>query len=233
MEEFGEDHLEPAAGLGIEAEVVVSAAQVLNERMPATDLSSRSAAALHPRHPRPRRHVHHRDLRQSLDRGETQSPRGRLPGHRHQRPTRMQPGPQPSELARQPLNSRPDYAQRSPAESATTRPGRPALRITRHCALGGVISPLLATSTCTSSIEPGQKTSTGAGALCRRRCGDVSITGAGRGRAGAADRPVGRARVGAQARQDPHRAPGRRRRGAGLPGLAQPAGARVDSPLGI
>lgn len=36
--EFGEDHLEPAAGLGIEAEFVVSAAQVLNERMSATDL---------------------------------------------------------------------------------------------------------------------------------------------------------------------------------------------------
>ena len=35
--EFGEDHREPAAGLGIEAEFVVSAAQVLDERMSATD----------------------------------------------------------------------------------------------------------------------------------------------------------------------------------------------------
>ena len=33
--EFGEDHLEPAAGLGIEAEFVVP--RVLNERMSATD----------------------------------------------------------------------------------------------------------------------------------------------------------------------------------------------------
>jgi hypothetical protein len=35
--EFGEARLQPAAGLSIEAEVVVSTAQVLNERMPATD----------------------------------------------------------------------------------------------------------------------------------------------------------------------------------------------------
>ena len=35
--EFGEDRFDPAAGLGIEAELVVSTAQVLNERMPATD----------------------------------------------------------------------------------------------------------------------------------------------------------------------------------------------------
>jgi hypothetical protein len=35
--EFREDRLEPAAGLGIEAEFVVSTAQVLDERMPATD----------------------------------------------------------------------------------------------------------------------------------------------------------------------------------------------------
>ena len=35
--EFGEARLEPATGLGIEAEFVVSTAQVLDERMPATD----------------------------------------------------------------------------------------------------------------------------------------------------------------------------------------------------
>ena len=35
--EFGEARFEPAAGLCIEAEVVVSAAQVLDERMSATD----------------------------------------------------------------------------------------------------------------------------------------------------------------------------------------------------
>ena len=35
--EFGEARLEPAPGLGIEAEFVVSTAQVLNKRMPATD----------------------------------------------------------------------------------------------------------------------------------------------------------------------------------------------------
>jgi hypothetical protein len=35
--EFDEARLKPAAGLGIEAEFVVSAAQVLDERMPATD----------------------------------------------------------------------------------------------------------------------------------------------------------------------------------------------------
>ena len=35
--EFGEACLDPVAGLGIEAEFVVSTAQVLNERMPATD----------------------------------------------------------------------------------------------------------------------------------------------------------------------------------------------------
>jgi hypothetical protein len=35
--EFDEARLEPAAGLGIEAEFVVSTAQVLDERMPATD----------------------------------------------------------------------------------------------------------------------------------------------------------------------------------------------------
>ncbi len=35
--EFGEARFEPVAGLGIEAEFVVSAAQVLNERMSATD----------------------------------------------------------------------------------------------------------------------------------------------------------------------------------------------------
>ncbi len=35
--EFGEACLEPAAGLGIEAEFVVSAAKVLDERMPTTD----------------------------------------------------------------------------------------------------------------------------------------------------------------------------------------------------
>ena len=34
--EFGEARLEPAAGLGIDGEFVVSAAQVLDERMPAT-----------------------------------------------------------------------------------------------------------------------------------------------------------------------------------------------------
>jgi hypothetical protein len=72
----------------------------------------------------------------------------------------------------------------------------------------------------------------GAGALCRRRRGDVSIPGTGSGRAGAVDGPVGRAWVGAQAGQDPHRAPGRGRRGAGLPGLPQSVGARVDSALG-
>ena len=35
--EFSEAHLEPAAGLGIGAEFVMSAAQVLDERVPATD----------------------------------------------------------------------------------------------------------------------------------------------------------------------------------------------------
>ena len=35
--EFDEARFEPAAGLGIQAEFVVSAAQVLDERMPATD----------------------------------------------------------------------------------------------------------------------------------------------------------------------------------------------------
>jgi hypothetical protein len=35
--EFGEARLEPVAGFGIEAEFVVSTAQVLDERMPATD----------------------------------------------------------------------------------------------------------------------------------------------------------------------------------------------------
>src|SRR5215472_16671526 len=47
--------------------------------------------------------VHYRDLRQSLDRGETQSPRSRLPGHRHQRLARMEPRPWSPRLARQPL----------------------------------------------------------------------------------------------------------------------------------
>ena len=37
-----------------------------------------------------------------------------------------------------------DYAQRSTADPATTRHDTPALRITRHCAYGGVVSPLLA-----------------------------------------------------------------------------------------
>jgi hypothetical protein len=46
--EFGEDRFEPAAGLGIEAEFVVSAGQVLDERMPATD-NLRGADALRPR----------------------------------------------------------------------------------------------------------------------------------------------------------------------------------------
>jgi CRISPR-associated protein Cas1 len=36
-----------------------------------------------------------------------------------------------------------DYAQRSIADPAPTRPGRPALHITRHCSLGGILSPLL------------------------------------------------------------------------------------------
>src|ERR671932_2444461 len=35
------------------------------------------------------------------------------------------------------------YAQRSAPSYALTRPDRPALRITRHCSLGGVASPVL------------------------------------------------------------------------------------------
>ena len=54
----------------------------------------------------------------------------------------MEPGRQPHRLAHQPLTDQ-SYAQRSPAKPATSRPRRPALRITRHCALGGVISPIL------------------------------------------------------------------------------------------
>jgi site-specific recombinase XerD len=68
-------------------------------------LRGRRAAALHPRHPRARRVVHHRDLRQGLHRSQAQGPRSRLPGHRHQRPARMEPGRQPHRLAHQPLTA--------------------------------------------------------------------------------------------------------------------------------
>ena len=54
------------------------------------------------------RPVNHRDLRQSLDRGEAQGPRGRLPGHRHQRPARVEPGRRPPRLADQPLIRHPE-----------------------------------------------------------------------------------------------------------------------------
>ncbi len=99
-------------------------------------LRCRRAAALHPRHPRTRRASHHRYLRSRLHRGQTQSPRSRLHRHRHRRPARMEPGPRTAQLARQPvsLRTRKSYAQRSPADPAPTRPGRPALRITQHCA---------------------------------------------------------------------------------------------------
>jgi len=40
-------------------------------------------------------------------------------------------------------HDREGYAQRSAPSYALTRPNRPALRITQHCSLGGVISPLL------------------------------------------------------------------------------------------
>ena len=35
------------------------------------------------------------------------------------------------------------YAQRSAPAPALTRPDRPTLRITKHCSLGGVVSPIL------------------------------------------------------------------------------------------
>jgi integrase/recombinase XerD len=115
----------PLAGAGISPHVL---------RHSKAPLRGRSAAALHPRHSRARRPVHHRDLRQSLDRGQAQGPRSRLPGHRHQRPARMEPGPRPARLARRPLIRPRRYAQRPPAKPPATRASRPALRITRRCA---------------------------------------------------------------------------------------------------
>ena len=67
-------------------------------------LRSRRAAALHPRHPRTRRPVHHRDLRTRLHRGQTQSPRSHLHRNRHRRATRMEPRHRTAHLARQPVS---------------------------------------------------------------------------------------------------------------------------------
>jgi len=95
----------------------------------------RRAAALHPRPPRTRRAIHHRDLRPRLHRSQTQSPRSRLHRHRHRRPARMEPRPRTAHLARQPVNPAAEkgYAQRSTASVAVTRANGTALRITRHC----------------------------------------------------------------------------------------------------
>jgi integrase/recombinase XerD len=92
-------------------------------------LRGRRAAALHPRHPRARRPVHHRDLRQSLNRGQTQGPRSRLPGHRHQRPARVEPGRRPPRLAHQSLSRHPEIMR-----SARSRPGHLPAATRRHCA---------------------------------------------------------------------------------------------------
>ena len=40
-------------------------------------------------------------------------------------------------------HDRKGYAQRSTPSYALTRPDRPALRITQHCSLGGIASPVL------------------------------------------------------------------------------------------
>ena len=114
-------------------------------------LRGRRPAALHPRHPRPRRPVHHRDLRARLDRGETQSPRSRLPRHRHRATcpngTRtpdcstgspaFDPSPEIMRSARPP-----DRPLTRPQQAGTAH--NPALRIGR----GGVSRPV-ATSICT------------------------------------------------------------------------------------
>jgi RNA-directed DNA polymerase len=83
---------------------------------------------------------------------------------------------------------------------------------------GGPASPLLCN---VYPVGPGMghRQARRAGALLRRPGRDVSVTGASRSRSEAVDGLVGRSRVEAQARQDPHRALGRRGTGAGLPGL--------------
>ena len=96
-------------------------------------LRQRRSAALHPRHPRPRRPVHHRDLRARLHRGQTQSPRSRL------RPTSSPPtwpnGTRtPSCSTGSPASDR-VRVMRSvrPPPRPPTSGNRRALRITQRC----------------------------------------------------------------------------------------------------
>ncbi len=74
-------------------------------------LTERETVSRRKRHSRPRRPVHHRDLRARLDRGETQSPRSRLRPGRQRRADRMEPRPRTAQLARQSLTTS-RYAQR-------------------------------------------------------------------------------------------------------------------------
>ena len=91
---------------------------------------------------------------------------------------------------------------------------------------GGVISPML----CNVYLHRldrqwDTRAHRRAGPLCRRSVGDVRDPTASRDRAGAVAGVVGRARLGAEGGQDPHRAACRRSGGVRLPRLSPQAGA--------
>jgi RNA-directed DNA polymerase len=57
----------------------------------------------------------------------------------------MEPKPRTARLAHQPLTLHPRiYAQRSTPDAPLTRPDMSPLRISHHCSLGGILSPLMA-----------------------------------------------------------------------------------------